>query len=90
MSLIGLILTSFVSSDIFSFIFISLIGKYHVRIPGIVLQRVFTERQDMQKGDLLFQIDPTPLQAAGLFILAILVLFLLLVALYERWSIRYP
>jgi RND family efflux transporter MFP subunit len=34
------------------------------RVPGIVLKRVFIEGQDVKEGDLLFQLDPQPLQAA--------------------------
>ena len=34
------------------------------RVAGIVLKRVFTEGSDVKAGDVLFQIDPAPFQAA--------------------------
>ncbi|MBK1881704.1 efflux RND transporter periplasmic adaptor subunit [Luteolibacter pohnpeiensis] len=34
------------------------------RVPGILLQKKFVEGAEVQKGDVLFQIDPEPLQAA--------------------------
>src|SRR5690606_27498945 len=34
------------------------------RVPGIVRERLFTERADVKAGDVLFRIDPQPLEAA--------------------------
>ncbi|HET8942575.1 MAG TPA: efflux RND transporter periplasmic adaptor subunit [Rudaea sp.] len=34
------------------------------RVAGVLLKRVYTEGADVEKGQLLFQIDPAPLQAA--------------------------
>jgi len=34
------------------------------RVNGLVLKRLFTEGADVQAGDLLYQIDPAPFQAA--------------------------
>jgi membrane fusion protein (multidrug efflux system) len=34
------------------------------RVAGILLKRVYTEGSDVKEGQLLFQIDPAPLQAA--------------------------
>ena len=34
------------------------------RIAGVLLKRVYTEGTDVKEGQLLFQIDPAPLQAA--------------------------
>ncbi|MEO8803528.1 MAG: efflux RND transporter periplasmic adaptor subunit [Rudaea sp.] len=34
------------------------------RIAGVLLKRVYTEGADVEKGQLLFQIDPAPLKAA--------------------------
>lgn len=39
-------------------------AQVRARVAGIVLKRVFTEGSDVKAGDLLFQIDPAPLQAA--------------------------
>ncbi|MGA9334618.1 MAG: efflux RND transporter periplasmic adaptor subunit [Rudaea sp.] len=34
------------------------------RVAGVLLKRVYTEGADVEKGQLLFQIDPAPLKAA--------------------------
>src|ERR1700757_2255442 len=34
------------------------------RVAGVLLKRVYTEGTDVKEGQLLFQIDPAPLQAA--------------------------
>ena len=34
------------------------------RVAGVLLKRVYVEGSDVKEGDLLFQIDPAPLQAA--------------------------
>src|SRR6476661_6783161 len=34
------------------------------RIPGVLQRRVYEEGSDVQQGQVLFQIDPAPLQAA--------------------------
>jgi membrane fusion protein (multidrug efflux system) len=34
------------------------------RVPGVLLKRTYEEGTDVKKGQLLFQIDPAPLQAA--------------------------
>jgi membrane fusion protein (multidrug efflux system) len=34
------------------------------RVAGVLLKRAYTEGSDVKEGDLLFQIDPAPLQAA--------------------------
>jgi membrane fusion protein (multidrug efflux system) len=34
------------------------------RVPGVLHKRVYTEGTDVKEGQLLFQIDPAPLQAA--------------------------
>lgn len=39
------------------------IAEVRARVPGVVLQRVFTEGSDVTQGDVLFHIDPAPLQA---------------------------
>ncbi len=33
------------------------------RVPGVVLERVYDEGSDVKQGDVLFRIDPAPLQA---------------------------
>lgn len=40
------------------------IAEVRARISGIVQQRLFTEGADVQAGDVLFEIDPAPYQAA--------------------------
>ncbi len=40
------------------------IAEVRARISGIVLQRLFTEGADVKTGDVLYQIDPAPYQAA--------------------------
>ena len=39
------------------------IAEVRARVPGVVLQRVFREGSDVKAGQLLFKIDPAPLQA---------------------------
>jgi len=45
-------LTGFRSSDV------------RARVPGVLQKRVYTEGSDVREGDVLFLIDPAPLQAA--------------------------
>lgn len=40
------------------------VAEVRARVAGIVLERVYTEGSDVKRGDLLFRIDPAPLQAA--------------------------
>ncbi len=40
------------------------VAEVRARVPGILLQRVFEEGSDVEAGDVLFQIDPAPLEAA--------------------------
>lgn len=40
------------------------LAQVRARVNGIVLKRVFTEGAEVKQGDLLFQIDPAPYQAA--------------------------
>lgn len=39
-------------------------AEVRARVPGIVLERLFEEGTDVQAGDILFRIDPAPLEAA--------------------------
>ncbi|MBJ7263701.1 MAG: efflux RND transporter periplasmic adaptor subunit, partial [Burkholderiaceae bacterium] len=39
-------------------------AEIRARVAGIVLERAFVEGQDVEQGDLLFQLDPQPLEAA--------------------------
>ncbi len=39
------------------------IAQVRARVTGIVLKRVYTEGTDVEAGDVLFRIDPAPLQA---------------------------
>jgi len=39
------------------------VAEVRARVAGIVLKRVYTEGTDVRQGDVLFQIDPAPLQA---------------------------
>ncbi len=39
------------------------VAQVRTRVTGIVLQRVYTEGTDVKAGDVLFRIDPAPLQA---------------------------
>ena len=34
------------------------------RVPGVLLRRVYEEGSDVREGQLLFEIDPAPLQAS--------------------------
>jgi membrane fusion protein (multidrug efflux system) len=40
------------------------IAQVRARVPGIILKRAFREGSDVKAGDVLFRIDPAPLQAA--------------------------
>lgn len=40
------------------------IAEVRARVSGIVLKRLFTEGADVQEGQVLYQIDPAPYQAA--------------------------
>ena len=40
------------------------VAQVRARVPGILLQRLFTEGAEVKAGEVLFQIDPAPLQAA--------------------------
>lgn len=40
------------------------IAEVRARVSGIVLKRLFTEGSDVKEGDILYQIDPAPYQAA--------------------------
>ncbi|MEB0045267.1 MULTISPECIES: efflux RND transporter periplasmic adaptor subunit [unclassified Pseudomonas] len=39
------------------------IAEVRARVPGVVLQRTFREGSDVNKGDVLFRIDPAPFKA---------------------------
>jgi membrane fusion protein (multidrug efflux system) len=39
------------------------IAQVRARVAGIILKRVYTEGTDVNKGQVLFQIDPAPLEA---------------------------
>jgi membrane fusion protein (multidrug efflux system) len=39
------------------------IAQVRARVPGIILKRTFREGSDVKAGDVLFRIDPAPLQA---------------------------
>lgn len=39
-------------------------AEVRARVPGIVLERLFEEGADVRAGDVLFRIDPAPLEAA--------------------------
>lgn len=41
-----------------------LVAEVHPQVNGIIQKRVFTEGGDVKAGDLLYQIDPAPYQAA--------------------------
>lgn len=40
------------------------IAQVRARVAGVILKRVYTEGTDVKAGQVLFQIDPAPLQAA--------------------------
>jgi len=40
------------------------IAQVRARVAGVIVKRVYTEGTDVQQGQVLFQIDPAPLQAA--------------------------
>lgn len=39
------------------------VAQVRARVPGIVMKRVFREGSEVKAGDVLFRIDPAPLQA---------------------------
>ncbi|MDN5924005.1 MAG: efflux RND transporter periplasmic adaptor subunit, partial [Xanthomonadales bacterium] len=39
------------------------VAQVRARVAGIVMQRVYNEGSDVKQGDVLFRIDPAPLQA---------------------------
>ena len=41
----------------------SRVAQVRARVPGIVLKRTFTEGSNVKAGEVLFRIDPAPLQA---------------------------
>ena len=41
-----------------------LVAEVHPQVNGIVQQRLFTEGSDVKEGEILYQIDPRPYQAA--------------------------
>jgi membrane fusion protein (multidrug efflux system) len=41
----------------------SRVAQVRARVPGIVLKRAFTEGSNVKAGEVLFRIDPAPLQA---------------------------
>lgn len=40
------------------------VAEVRARVPGILLKKVFEEGSDVKAGDVMFEIDPAPLQAA--------------------------
>ena len=40
------------------------VAEVRARVAGIILRRVYTEGTDVTQGEVLFEIDPAPLQAA--------------------------
>lgn len=40
------------------------VAEVRARVPGILLKKTFREGADVKAGDVMFQIDPAPLQAA--------------------------
>ena len=40
------------------------IAQVRARVAGVILKRVYTEGTDVKQGQVLFQIDPAPLEAA--------------------------
>ncbi|MEJ2397938.1 MAG: efflux RND transporter periplasmic adaptor subunit [Gammaproteobacteria bacterium] len=40
------------------------IAQVRARVAGVILKRVYTEGTDVKQGQILFQIDPAPLEAA--------------------------
>lgn len=40
------------------------VAEVRARVPGILLKKTFQEGADVKAGDILFEIDPAPLQAA--------------------------
>jgi membrane fusion protein (multidrug efflux system) len=41
----------------------TLTAQVRARVTGIVLERVYKEGSDVEAGDVLFKIDPAPLEA---------------------------
>jgi len=39
------------------------VAQVRARVAGIILKRVYTEGTDVKQGDVLYLIDPAPLQA---------------------------
>lgn len=39
------------------------VAEVRARVPGVVLERLFTEGADVKAGDVLYRIDPAPFQA---------------------------
>ena len=40
------------------------VAEVRARVNGIVLKRLFTEGSDVKEGQVLYEIDPAPYQAA--------------------------
>jgi membrane fusion protein (multidrug efflux system) len=40
------------------------VAQVRARVNGVVLKRLFTEGSDVKEGQVLYQIDPAPYQAA--------------------------
>ncbi len=40
------------------------VSEVRARVPGILLEKTFTEGADVKAGDVLFRIDPAPLESA--------------------------
>ena len=52
-----------VESDLRGRVEASRTAEVRARVDGIVLERTFTEGQQVEAGDVLFRIDPAPLRA---------------------------
>ncbi|WLG42355.1 efflux RND transporter periplasmic adaptor subunit [Pseudomonas sp. FP1740] len=52
-----------ISSDLSGRIAAPRIAEVRARVAGVVLQRAFREGSDVNKGDVLFRIDPAPFKA---------------------------
>lgn len=50
--------------DLVGRLFATRTADVRARIAGVLVKRVYTEGSDVKEGQLLFQIDPAPLQAA--------------------------
>lgn len=53
-----------VTTDLSGRLTASRVAEVRARVSGIVLERVYQEGSFVEKGDVLFQIDPEPLQVA--------------------------